>query len=67
MFNQKGESKMSNKEYDATDHIALLSELNVLLVLRNETDVKIDAKNVELKEMKELQKKKKELDDEIPF
>jgi hypothetical protein len=38
-----------------------------LLVLRNETDVKIDAKNVELKEMKELQKKKKELDDEIPF
>ena len=55
-----------SKEYDATDHIALLSELNVLLVLRNETDVKIDAKNVELKKMKELQKKKEDTD-ELPF
>ena len=41
MFNNKGESKMSKKEYDANDHLALLSELNVLLTIRNETQEKI--------------------------
>ena len=57
---------MSNKEYDTTDHITVLSELNVLYQIASETNVKIDAKNKELKKIKELQKKKEE-HDEIPF
>ena len=66
MFNlNKGESKMS-KEYDTTDHITVLSELNVLYQIASETNAKIDAKNKELKKIKELQKKKEE-HDEIPF
>ena len=65
MFNNNGESKMS-KEYDTTDHITVLSELNVLYQIASETNAKIDAKNKELKKIKELQKKKEE-HDEIPF
>jgi len=48
MFNNNGESKMS-KEYDTTDHITVLSELNMLYQLATETNAKIDAKNKELK------------------
>jgi len=65
MFNNNGESKMS-KEYDTTDHITVLSELNMLYQLATETNAKIDAKNKELKKIKELQKKKEDTD-EIPF
>ena len=67
MFNNKGESKMSKKEYDANDHLALLSELNVLLTIRNETQEKINVKTKDLEEMKVLLKKKEDNDDEIPF
>jgi len=66
MYNKKGESQMS-KEYDTTDHITVLSELNVLYQLATETNAKIDVKNQELKKIKELQKKKEDNDDEIPF
>jgi len=65
MFNNNGESKMS-KEYDTTDHITVLSELNMLYQLATETNAKIDAKNKELKKIKELQKKKEDTD-ELPF
>ena len=57
---------MSNKEYDTTDHITVLSELNVLYQLASETNAKIDVKNQELKKIKELQKKKED-NDEMPF
>ena len=53
---------MSNK-YDSYKHIEVLSELNVLYVLANETSAKIDALNKQLKKIKELQKG----EDEIPF
>ena len=65
MFNNNGESQMS-KEYDTTDHITVLSELNMLYQLATETNAKIDTKNKELKKIKELQKKKEDKD-EIPF
>ena len=55
-----------SKEYDTTDHITVLSELNVLYQIASETNAKIDAKNKELKKIKELQKKKED-HDEIPF
>jgi len=55
-----------SKEYDTTDHITVLSELNVLYQLATETNAKIDVKNQELKKIKELQKKKEDTD-EIPF
>jgi len=65
MFNTNERDKMS-KEYDTTDHITVLSELNVLYQLASETNAKIDVKNKELKKIKELQKKKED-NDEIPF
>ena len=65
MFNNERDNKMS-KEYDTTDHITVLSELNVLYQIASETNAKIDAKNKELKKIKELQKKKEDTD-EIPF
>jgi len=65
MFNNERDNKMS-KEYDTTDHITVLSELNMLYQLATETNAKIDAKNKELKKIKELQKKKEDTD-EIPF
>ena len=67
MYNTNERDKMSNKEYDTTEHITVLSELNVLYQLATETNAKIDAKNQELKKIKELQKKKEDNDDEIPF
>ena len=66
MYNTNERDKMS-KEYDTTEHITVLSELNVLYQLATETNAKIDAKNQELKKIKELQKKKEDNDDEIPF
>jgi len=65
MYNTNERDKMS-KEYDTTDHITVLSELNMLYQLATETNAKIDAKNEELKKIKELQKKKEDTD-EIPF
>ena len=65
MYNTNERDKMS-KEYDTTDHITVLSELNVLYQIASETNAKIDAKNKELKKIKELQKKKEDTD-EIPF
>jgi len=58
---------MSKKEYDHGDHMAIMSELLTLYQLRNETQSKIEVANSKLDEMNELQKKKEELDDEIPF
>ena len=66
MYNNKGESKMA-KEYNHSDHIAVLSELTTLYKLLNEIRSKIDIAEVKEQEMKVLQKKKEELDDEIPF
>ena len=65
MYNTDERDKMS-KEYDTTEHITVLSELNVLYQLATETNAKIDVKNQELKKIKELQKKKEDTD-EIPF
>ena len=65
MYNTNERDKMS-KEYDTTEHITVLSELNVLYQLATETNAKIDVKNQELKKIKELQKKKEDTD-EIPF
>ena len=48
MFNNNERDKMSKeKEYDTTDHITVLSELNVLYQLATETNAKIDTKNKE--------------------
>ena len=66
MYNNKGESKMA-KEYNHSDHIAVLSELTTLYKLKNEIQNKIDVADKVNEEMKVLQKKKEELDDEIPF
>ena len=67
MYNNKGESKMSEKEYDHADHMAVMSELLVLYQLKNETQDKINVANAKHLKIKQLQKKKEELDDEIPF
>ena len=50
-------------KYSPQDHIAVLAELTTLLELRNETQIKINAKNKELAKIK----KAKEVDNEIPF
>ncbi len=50
-------------KYDAHDHIAILSELNVLYKVANETQTKILEAEERLKKIK----KAKEVDDEIPF
>ena len=55
------------KEYSNSDHIAVLSELTTLYKLKNEIQNKIDVADKVNEEMKVLQKKKEELDDEIPF
>ena len=52
-------------KYDAHDHIALLSEINILLQLRNETQEKINVKNKELEKMNKA--KEKEEKEDIPF
>ena len=53
---------MSNK-YDSSEHIKVLAELNTLLDILNETQVKINALRKQLTKIDELKK----VDDEIPF
>ena len=53
---------MSNK-YDSSEHIKVLAELNTLLDVSNETQVKINALRKQLTKIAELKK----VDDEIPF
>jgi len=66
MYNTNERDKMT-KEYDHADHMAVMSELLVLYQLKNETQDKINVANAKLDEIKELQKKKEDNDDEIPF
>jgi|TARA_R110000824_G_scaffold70766_1_gene181470 hypothetical protein len=66
MLNNNERDKMT-KKYDHVDHMAVMSELLVLYQLKNETQDKINVANAKLDEIKELQKKKEENDDEIPF
>jgi len=56
---------MANKEYDHSDHIAIMSELLTLYKLKNETQSKIDVAENTNNEMKELLKTKEKED--IPF
>ena len=53
---------MSNK-YSHSDHVAILSELNTLYKLINETQSKINVAEEKNNKMKELKK----ADEEIPF
>ena len=53
---------MSNK-YDASEHIKVLAEINTLLDVSNETQVKINALRKQLTKIDELKK----VDDEITF
>ena len=53
---------MSNK-YDANDHIKVLAEINTLLDVANETQVKINTLKKELEKIDELKKD----EDETPF
>ena len=53
---------MSNK-YDSSEHIKVLAELNTLLDIANETQVKINVLRKQLKKIDELKKG----EDEIPF
>ena len=53
---------MSNK-YDASEHSKVLAEINTLLDVSNETQVKINALRKQLTKIDELKK----VDDEIPF
>ena len=53
---------MSNK-YDSSEHIKVLAELLTLQTVMNETQVKINVLNKQLKKINEQQK----ADDEIPF
>ena len=48
MYNTNERDNKMSKEYDTTEHLTVLSELNVLYQLANETDAKIDVKNQEL-------------------
>ena len=53
---------MSNK-YDSSEHIKVLAELLTLQTVMNETQVKINTLNKQLKKINEQQK----AEDEIPF
>ena len=53
---------MSNK-YDSNEHIKVLAEINTLLDVANETQVKINTLNKQLKKIDGLKKD----EDEIPF
>jgi len=66
MFNTNERDKMA-KEYDHSDHMAIMSELLTLYKLRNETQSKIDVAERANDEIKVLLKKKEDNDDEIPF
>ena len=67
MYNKKGESKMSNKEYEHSDHMMGMRELLVLYQLKTETEQKILVATKENERLNALLKKKEENDDEIPF
>ena len=67
MFNNKERDNKMSKEYDHTDHMVVMNELLVLYHLKNETDQKILVATKENERLNALLKKKKELDDEIPF
>ena len=56
-----------SKEYSHGDHMSVMTELLVLYQLKNETQDKINVANAKLNEIKALQKKKEDNDDEIPF
>ena len=58
---------MSNKEYDHTDHMSVMTELLVLWQLKNETEQKIMVATKENERLNELLKKKEDNNDEIPF
>jgi len=62
---QLARNKMSKKEYDHTDHMAIMTELLVLYQLKNETQEKINVAQVKNEKMKELLKIKEKED--IPF
>ena len=66
MYNTNERDKMA-KEYDHSDHMAIMSELLTLYILRNETQSKIDVAERANDEIKVLLKKKEDNDDEIPF
>ena len=66
MYNTNERDKMA-KEYDHSDHMAIMSELLTLYKLRNETQSKIDVAERANDEIKVLLKKKEDNDDEIPF
>ena len=53
---------MLNK-YDSSEHIKVLAELLTLQTVMNETQVKINTLNKQLKKINELKKE----EDEIPF
>ena len=53
---------MSNK-YDANEHIKVLAEINTLLDVANETQVKINTLKKQLKKIDEL----KTAEEEMPF
>ena len=67
MFNNNERDKMSNKEYDHTDHMVVMNELLVLYHLKNETDQKILVANKENERLNVLMKEREDNDDEIPF
>ena len=62
---KKARNKMSKKEYEHGDHMAVMSELLVLYKLKNETEQKILVATKENERLNGLLKKKEE--DEIPF
>ena len=56
---------MAQKEYDHSDHMAVMSELLVLYKLKNETQDKINVANEKNEELNKLLKIKEKED--IPF
>ena len=62
MFDVLSKVILQNK-YDANEHIKVLAEINTLLDIANETQVKI---NVLKKQLVKIDKQKKD-EDEIPF
>ena len=62
---KKARNKMSKKEYEHGDHMAVMSELLVLYKLKNETEQKINVANEKNERLKKLLKEKEA--DESPF
>ena len=59
MYNTNERDKMA-KEYDHSDHMAVMSELLVLYKLKNETEQKINVANEKNESMKKLLKEKED-------